>query len=66
MKDLVEVPGTQQIDFDLAGFEIDAYGRYDVMDPEMLDLVAGGFRESTGGGNSGCTQNGNCGCNTLS
>lgn len=63
MKDLIPLSGASTLAFDVGSFEIDAFGRYDVADPEMLDIVAGGFRSSSGGGNNGCTQNGNCGCN---
>lgn len=64
MRDFMAPARPHEMDFDVAGFEIDAYGRYDVADPDMLDVVAGGFRDTSrgGGGNSGCTANNNCGC----
>lgn len=66
MKDMMTDAGQTEIDFRLISFEIDPFGRYEVTDPEMLDVVAGGF--SVGGGNGSCqqTQNGNCGCNVVS
>ncbi|MDX8346919.1 hypothetical protein SLH49_02875 [Cognatiyoonia sp. IB215446] len=65
MKDLITGASQTQVDFNLISFEIDVFGRYEVTDPEMLDVVAGGFSTS---GNGSCqqTQNGNCGCNTRS
>ncbi|MDX8346916.1 hypothetical protein SLH49_02860 [Cognatiyoonia sp. IB215446] len=65
MKDIITSASQTEVDFNLVSFEIDAFGRYEVTDPEMLDVVAGGFR--SGGGNGSCQQttNGNCGCNTV-
>lgn len=61
MNNINSIDTGRSLDFDLSTFEIDEFGRYDVEDADMLDVVAGGW------GNSGCqTQNsgcnGNCGC----
>ena len=39
MKDMTIV-NESEMHFNLADFEIDAFGRYEVTDPEMLDIVA--------------------------
>jgi len=59
----VVTPG-HSLSINVASFALDQFGRYDVEDPDILDLVAGGW----GGGQQqeqnmncgGC--NGNCGC----